>query len=155
MRQLPEGDYQEPTTLQSGMEKPKKSLTRYNIEAKFDNDDRMILNLLGYPRPNDFFETNTGKLREINDEVKNEVSIMTGEIAGLKKRKQKTEEEKETIELLQMQKNTLNRYKNILDIYLKHLNYKKALVFFTLTTHINFLTDLNYLVVPYLLKIME
>ena len=126
MRELPEGDYQEPTTLQSGMEKPKKSLTRYNIEAKFDNDDRMILNLLGYPRPNDFFETNTGKLREINDEVKNEVSVMTGEIAGLKKRKQKTEEEKETIELLQMQKNTLNRYKNILDIYLKTLELQEG-----------------------------
>ena len=84
--------------------RPKQSFTCYNIEAKFNNDDREVLNYLGYPRPNDFFETNTGTPREINDEVKNEVKSMTGQIAGLKTRKQKPKEEKQTIELLQMQK---------------------------------------------------
>ena len=57
MRELPalEGDYQEPTTSQSAIEKTKKSFTHYNIEANFDNKDREVLKHLEYPKPNDFF----------------------------------------------------------------------------------------------------
>lgn len=56
MRELPPPfGYQEPTTSQSAIEKPKKSFTPYSVEAKFNNKDTIILNNTGYPRPNVFF----------------------------------------------------------------------------------------------------
>ena len=120
MRELPalEGDYVEPTTS-----KP-RSPTRYNIEKNLDNVDLGVLKDMGYPRPNDFFDTNPEGLREIRDEVKNDVKVFTGEIAGLNRRKHKTEEDKEEIEFIKMQKNLLNKYKNILELYLGSLEYK-------------------------------
>ena len=77
---------------------------------------------MGYPRPNDFFDTNPERLLEKRDEVKNDVKTFTGQIAGLKRRKQ--EDEKLEIENIQMQKNLLNHYKNILELYLGSLEYK-------------------------------
>ena len=120
MRELPalEGDYDEPTTS-----KP-RSPTRYNIEKNLDNVDLGVLKDMGYPRPNDFFDTNPERLREIRDEVKNDVKTFTGQIAGLKRKKQKTEDEKMEIEFIQMQKDLLHKYKNILELYLGSLEYK-------------------------------
>ena len=120
MRELPalEGDYDEPTTSRP------RSPTRYNIEKNLDNVDLGVLKDMGYPRPNDFFDTNPERLREIRDEVKNDVKVTTGQIAGLKRKKQKTEDEKMEIEFIQMQKDLLHKYKNILELYLGSLEYK-------------------------------
>ena len=123
MRELPalEGDYEEaaaPTTSKS------KSPTRYNIEKNLDNDDLEVLSIMGYPRPNDFFDTDTERLREIRDEVKNDVKVFTGQISGLNRKKQKTEDQKIKIGMIQMQKNLLHKYKNILELYLGSLEYK-------------------------------
>ena len=138
MRELPEleGDYEESTTS--------KSLTRYNIEKNLDNADLGALSNMGYPRPNVFFDTNTERLGEIRDEVKNDVKVFTGKIAGLKRKKQKTENEKIEIGMIQMQKDLLNKDKNILELYLGSLDYKmgegqpqQGQGIFSLTTHIN------------------
>ena len=120
MRELPalEGDYEEPTTS-----KP-KSPTRYNIEKNLDNVDLEILKMMEYPRPNDFFGTDIDRLEKINDEVKNDVKMFTGEIAGLNRKKHKTEEDKEEIERIKMQKDFLHKYKNILKLYLGSLEYQ-------------------------------
>ena len=120
MRELPalEGDYEEPSTSKA------KSPTRYNIEKNLDNVDLGVLKDMGYPRPNDFFDTNPERLREIRDEVKNDVKVTTGQIAGLKRKKQKTEDDKMEIEFIQMQKDLLHKYKNILELYLGSLEYK-------------------------------
>ena len=120
MRELPalEGDYEEPTTSKA------KSPTRYNIEKNLDNVDLEILRMMEYPRPNDFFDTNPERLREILDEVKNDVKVFTGEIAGLNRKKHKTEEDKEEIERIKMQKDFLHKYKNILKLYLGSLEYQ-------------------------------
>ena len=120
MRELPalEGDYEEPTSS-----KP-KSPTRYNIEKNLDNVDLEILKMVEYPRPNDFFDTNPERLKEILDEVKNDVKVFTGEIAGLNRKKHKTEEDKEEIERIKMQKDFLHKYKNILKLYLGSLEYQ-------------------------------
>ena len=71
MRELPalEGDYDEPSTSIP------RSPTRYNIEKNFDNVDLEILRIIDYPRPNDFFDTDTERLGEILDEVKNDVKV--------------------------------------------------------------------------------
>ena len=125
MRELP---YDNEEGLDRGLSEPStseaKSPTRYNIEKNLDNVDLEILKMMEYPRPNDFFDTNPEKLREILDEVKNDVKVFTGEIAGLNRRKHKTEEDKEEIERIKMQKDLLHKYKNILNLYLVSLEYK-------------------------------
>ena len=120
MRELPalEGDYEEPSTSRP------RSPTRYNIEKNFDKYDLDLLNIMGYPRPNNFFGTDTDKLEGILDEVKNDVKAFTGEIAGLNRRKHKTEEDKNEIENLKLQKDLLHKYKNILKLFLGSLEYK-------------------------------
>ena len=127
MRELPglEGDYEEPSASA-------KSPTRYNFEKNLDNVDLGVLNEMGHPRPNDFFHTNPERLREIRDEVKNDVKTFTGQRAGLKRKKQKTEDEKNEIKNIQMQKDLLHNYKNILELYLGSLEYKmgEGIVYF-------------------------
>ena len=120
MRELPalEGDYEEPTTSKS------KSPTRYNIEKNLDDVDLEILRIMEYPRPNEFFDSNPERLEEIVDEVKNDVKDFTGQIAGLKRKKHKTEEDEEEIERIKMQKDLLHKYKNILNLYLDSLEYQ-------------------------------
>ena len=125
MRELP---YDNEEGLDRGLPEPStskaKSPTRYNIEKNLDNVDLGVLKDMGYPRPNDFFDTSPERLREIRDEVKNDVKVTTGQIAGLKRKKQKTEDEKMEIEFIQMQKDLLHKYKNILELYLGSLEYK-------------------------------
>ena len=94
------------------------------MKKKLDNDDLEVLSIMGYPRPNDFFDTDTERLREIRDEVKNDVKVFTGQISGLNRKKQKTEDQKIKIGMIQMQKNLLHKYKNILELYLGSLEYK-------------------------------
>ena len=93
MRELPalEGDKEEAAAPSTS--RP-RTPTRYDIEKKFDNVDLGVLKDMDYPRPNDFFDTNPERLREIRDEVKNDLKVITGQIAGLKRKKQKTEYEK-------------------------------------------------------------
>ena len=120
MRELPalEGDYEEPTSSRP------RSPTRYNIEKNLDKVDIALLNVMGYLRPNDFFGTDTDRLEKIHDEVKIDVKVFTGEIAGLNRKKHKTEEDKEEIEKMKMQKDLLHKYKNILNLYLGSLEYQ-------------------------------
>ena len=155
MRELP---YDNEEGLDRGLPEPstskEKSPTRYNIEKNFDEVDLEILNMMGYPRPNYFFGTDIDRLEKINDEVKNDVKMFTGEIVGLNRKKHKTEEDKEEIERIKMQKDLLHKYRNVIKIYLGSLQYKMGEGIFTLTTHINFWTDLNYSVVQFLLGIM-
>ena len=119
MRELPglEGDYEEPSSSA-------KTPTLYNIEKNLDNVDLGVLKDMDYPRPNDFFDTNPERLIEIRNEVKNDVKSMTGHIAGLKRKKQKTEGDKLEIEKTKMYKDLLQKYKNILELYLGSLDYK-------------------------------
>ena len=125
MRELP---YDNEEGMDRGLPEPTtskpRSPTRYNIEKNLDNVDLGVLKDMGYPRPNEFFDTNPERLREIRDEVKNDVKVTTGQIAGLKRKKQKTEDEKMEIEFIQMQKDLLHKYKNILELYLGSLEYK-------------------------------
>ena len=77
---------------------------------------------MGYPRPNDFFDTDIERLREIYDEVKNEIKAHSYKISAFKRNKKMTEEEKkDNIRPFQWNKDALNKCKNILDVYLKTL----------------------------------
>ena len=100
MRELPglEGDYEEPTASasESAIEKP-KSPARYNIEKNLDIADKETLDNLGYPRPNDFFDTDTERLREILGEVKNDIKDFSYKISGFKRSKKMSEEKKKIL----------------------------------------------------------
>ena len=59
--------------IKTPIKKTKKSSPLYDIEKNLDYTDLQLLDDMEYPRPNDFFDTDTGRLREIYDEVKNEI----------------------------------------------------------------------------------
>ncbi|CAH3166546.1 unnamed protein product [Porites lobata] len=69
MRELPalEGVYDDPSTSRP------RSPTCYNIEKNFDKVDLELLEIMGYPRPNNFFGTDIDRLEEILNEVKNDL----------------------------------------------------------------------------------
>ena len=73
--------------IKTPIKKPKKSSPLYDIEKNLDTTDLEILNNMGYPRPNDFFDCDTGRLREIYDEVKNEIKSHSYKISGFKRNK--------------------------------------------------------------------
>ena len=113
---------QEPTTSQSDTERSRTTPSLYDIEKKFNNQDREILFYLGYPRPNDFFNTNPTRLQEIYDEVTNDKNEMGNRIGALKRTKNETEAEKEELDLNKMQHGVLSKYRNILNLYLASLD---------------------------------
>ena len=101
MRELPQiedfDDGEQTGTDQSDTEKPKKSPTSYDIEKKFDKQDMETLNDFGYPRPKDFFDINPKSLQEIYDNVNGDNKIIGNRIGGLKRRKNKTEEQQDLL----------------------------------------------------------
>ena len=123
MRELPalEGDNKEAAA--PSISRP-RSPTRYDLEKNFNKDDLYLLRIMEYPGPNKFFGTDSDRLEEIRDEVKNDVKMFTGEIAGLNRKKYKTEEDKVKIERIEMQKDLLHKYKNVINTYLDSLEYK-------------------------------
>ena len=113
-----EGDNQEP----SGTEQSKTTPTLYDIEKKFNTQDREVLSYLGYPRPNDFLNTNPTRLQEIYGEVINDKNEMGNRIGALKRTKTKTEADKEELDLYTKQHGLLSKYRNILNLYLESLD---------------------------------
>ena len=101
MRELPQiedfDDGEQTGTDQSDTEKPKKSPTLYDIEKKFDKQDMETLNDFGYPRPKDFFDINPKSLQEIYDNVNGDNKIIGNRIGGLKRRKNKTEQQQDLL----------------------------------------------------------
>lgn len=118
MQELPliEVDKQE----QPGSEQSRTTPTIYDIDKKLKNQDREVLSYLGYPRPNDFFNTSPTRLQEIYDEVNHDKIEMGHRIGALKRTKNKTEAEKEELGLYTMQRLS-SKYRNILNLYLDSL----------------------------------
>ena len=79
-------------------EEAKKAPTLYDVEKKFDEQDMKYLSYFGYPRPNDFFDIETTKLQKIYDEVINDKNIIGHRMVGLKRRKNKTEDEEKELD---------------------------------------------------------
>ena len=91
------------------------------LKKKLNNQDREVLSYLGYPRPTDFFNTNPTRLQEIYDEVTHDEIEMGHRIGALKRTKNKTEAEKEELDLYTMQHGLSSKYRNILNLYLDSL----------------------------------
>ena len=101
-----------------------KEILKYNLEKNFDEEDKQILDLLDYPQPNELLEKDPNEINEIYKMVKNDVKEIGYQIGALKRTKNKTEEQEEELELNIMQRETQKKYKEILDFYLRSLEYK-------------------------------
>ena len=101
-----------------------KEILKYNLEKNLDEEDKQILDLLNYPQPNELLDKDPNEINEIYKMVKNDVKIMGNQIGALKRTKNKTEEQEGELELNIMQRETQKKYKEILDFYLRSLEYK-------------------------------
>ena len=101
-----------------------KEILKYNLEKNFDEEDKQILDLLEYPLPNELLEKDPNEINEIYKIVKNDVKEIGYQIGALKRTKNKTEEQEKELELSIMQRETQKKYKEILDFYLRSLEYK-------------------------------
>ena len=101
-----------------------KEILKYNLEKNLDEEDKQVLDLLEYPQPNELLEKDPNEINEIYKIVKNDVKEMGYQIGALKRTKNKTEEQEKELELYNMQQETQKKYKEILDFYLRSLEYK-------------------------------
>ena len=101
-----------------------KEILKYNLEKNLDEEDKQILVLLEYPQPNELLDKDPNEINEIYKIVKKDVKEMGYQIGALKRTKNKTEEQEGELELYNMQQETQKKYKEILDFYLRSLEYK-------------------------------
>ena len=101
-----------------------KEILKYNLEKNFDEEDKQILVLLDYPLPNELLDKNPNEINEIYKMVKNDVKVIGNQIGALKRTKNKSAKQEEDLELYNMQQETQKKYKEILDFYLRSLEYK-------------------------------
>ena len=101
-----------------------KEILKYNLEKNLDEEDKQILDLLDYPQPNELLDKDPNEINEIYKMVKKDVKEMGYQIGALKRTKNKTEEQEGELELYIMQQETQKKYKEILDFYLRSLEYK-------------------------------
>ena len=101
-----------------------KEILKYNLEKNLDEEDKQILVLLEYPQPNELLDKDPNEINEIYKIVKNDVKEIGYQIGALKRTKNKTEEQESELELYIMQQETQKKYKEILDFYLRSLEYK-------------------------------
>ena len=101
-----------------------KEILKYNLEKNFDEEDKQILALLDYPLPNELLDKDPNEINEIYKMVKNDVKVIGNQIGALKRTKNKSAKQEEDLELYNMQQETQKKYKEILDFYLRSLEYK-------------------------------
>ena len=101
-----------------------KEILKYNLEKNLDEEEKQVLDLLDYPQPNELLDKDPNEINEIYKIVKNDVKEMGYQIGALKRTKNKTEEQEKELELNIMQQETQKKYKEILDFYLRSLEYK-------------------------------
>ena len=121
IREMPSIE-QEPSTSQSGTEQSKKNPAIYDIEKKINNQDKEVLTQIDCPRPNNFFNTNPTRLKEIYSEVTHDKNVLGNRTGALKRTKNKTGAEKEELDLNTMQHVVLSKYRNVLQLYLTSLD---------------------------------
>ena len=101
-----------------------KEILKYNLEKNLNEEDKQVLDLLNYPQPNELLDKDPNEINEIYKIVKNDVKEMGYQIGALKRTKNKTEEQKSELEFYNTQRETQKKYKEILDFYLRSLEYK-------------------------------
>ena len=125
MQELPQGENKDEIDPDLNPVRQKKIL-KYNLETNFDEEDKQNLDLLDYPRPNKLLNKDPDEINEIYNIVKNDVKVMGNKIGALKRTKNKSEEQEVELEIYKMQQETQKKYKEILEFYLRSLEYKEG-----------------------------
>ena len=90
-----------------------------NSLQDFNQDDLNIIDMMNYVRPNDFPNTDTSKLENISEELKNDIRYITYQINGYMRKKNKDSYDNLRLDGFNYQKSLMKKYKNSIDVYLK------------------------------------
>ena len=84
-----------------------RKILQYNLEKTFKDENKEILNRLGYPLRNELLDSDPDEIKEIYDKVSNDAKAMGYRVGALKRTKNRSEDEKIDLNLSQaMNKNT-------------------------------------------------
>ena len=119
MKELPEGENKDEVDPDLNPVR-QKNILQYNLEKTFNEDDKEILNRLGYPQPNELLNSDPNEIKEIYNKATNDAKVAGYRVGALKRTKNRTEDEQMELELTQMQHKTQKLYKEILEFYLSH-----------------------------------
>ena len=101
---------------------PKKKVL--NPEIKFNDKKIKVLTDEGFIRPLEFGNTTELHLNELLKRTNKEIQFTTGTLAGLGKKKNKTQKDKDDIELAKERKEIFKDYKKVLSAFLTSLEYQ-------------------------------
>ena len=105
-------------------EEPKKEGYTLYLEKNVNDSDLALLRNSDYIRPNDFYDTDVKDLEAQLEDVNSDIKSLTGQINGRKRSKNPTPDYiVETKEIKEI-KETLIKYKKIMNDYFKSLEYK-------------------------------
>ena len=100
-----------------------KKILKYNLEKNLNDEDKEILNRLGYPQPNEILDAETEEIKKIYEMVANDARNMGIEVGHLKRTKHKTTAQETELELYKQNHELQKNYKEILKFYLNSLQY--------------------------------
>ena len=101
MKELPEGENKDEIEPDLNPVRQKKIL-QYNLEKTFNENDKEILNRLGYPQPNELLDADPDEIKEIYNKVTNDAKVAGYRVGALKRTKNRTEDEQMELELRQI-----------------------------------------------------
>ena len=101
-----------------------KEILKYNLEKNLNDEDKEILNRLDYPQPNELLDSDPDEIKIIYEMVNNDAREIGNKVGALKRTKNKSEEQKMELELHKMQHEAQKKYKEILQFYLRSLQYR-------------------------------
>ena len=97
MKELPEGENKEEIEPDLNTIRQKKIL-QYNLEKNFNEEDKQILNSLGYPQPNELLNSSPDEIEKNYKKVSNDARVMGNKVGALKRTKNRTEDEEMELE---------------------------------------------------------
>ena len=95
-----------------------------NLEQNFSKNDLKFLDYKDFIRPSNFLKKNRGELKETLDNVNKEIRMNNGTIAGLKRKKNPTKEDKNLIKNAENNKLILKNYKDVLSTFINSMQYQ-------------------------------
>ena len=120
MKELPEGEKEDEIDPDLNAVRQRKIL-QYNLEKTFKDENKEILNRLGYPLRNEPLDSDPDEIKEIYDKVSNDAKAMGYRVGALKRTKNRSEDEKIDLNLSQAMHKTQKECKEILKFYLRPL----------------------------------
>ena len=123
MSELPEVENKDEIEPNLNPIRQKKAL-KYNLEKTLKDEEKEILDRLGYPQPNEILDADPDEIKEIYERVNYDARKMGEKVGALKRTKDKSESQETELELYIMNHEAQKNYRDILKFYLNSLKYK-------------------------------